>query len=65
MKVKKVKREVKGKESWRDLSMTKICAVCKEKYHPRRNSYQITSRYCSQQCARIGIRKQQRYGQNL
>lgn len=49
-KTKKV--EILGKESWRDLSITKTCATCGKEYHPRKNSYQLISRFCSQQCAR-------------
>ena len=52
------KKEIKGKESWRDLSITKKCAVCGKEYHPRNNSYQYTSKYCSQGCSRKGIKRQ-------
>jgi hypothetical protein len=38
----------------RDQKITKVCANCGEKYHPRKNSYQIISRFCSQACARRG-----------
>ena len=38
----------------RDLRIVKACAYCGRRYHPRKNSYQITSRFCSQQCARKG-----------
>jgi len=51
-KVKIKKAEIPGKESWRDLSITKTCDACGKKYHPRNNSYQYTSRFCSQECAR-------------
>ncbi len=51
------KTETKGKEKWRDLSITKTCATCGQEYHPRKNSYQFTSKYCSQKCARIGVKK--------
>lgn len=40
----------------RDLKIIKVCEVCKEKYHPRKNSYQMTSRFCSQECAKKGRR---------
>ncbi len=53
----KRKKEVFGKESWRDLSITKKCATCGKKYHPRRNSYQFISQYCSRECSQIGRRK--------
>ncbi|MFC2004855.1 hypothetical protein ACFLUY_01380 [Chloroflexota bacterium] len=36
----------------RDLTMVKTCEACGRRYHPRKNSYQITSRFCSQECAR-------------
>lgn len=39
-----------------DQSMVKVCNTCGKKYHPRRNSYQITSRFCDQECARKGRR---------
>jgi len=54
---KSKKREIKGKESWRDLSITRTCATCKRKYHPRRNSYQLISIYCSRPCAAKGRKK--------
>ena len=41
----------------RDLKIVKTCNECGLKYHPRRNSYQLTSRFCSQECARKGRRK--------
>lgn len=40
----------------RDLKIIKVCDWCKEEYHPRNNSYQITSRFCSAECARKGTR---------
>lgn len=40
----------------RDLSIVKTCENCGCKYHPRKNSYQTTSRFCSQACVR-GARK--------
>lgn len=40
----------------RDLKIVKTCDWCKEQYHPRRNSYQVTSRFCSAECARKGNR---------
>ncbi len=39
----------------RDMSITKICDVCKKPYHPRKNSYQATSRFCSAACSRKGL----------
>lgn len=41
----------------RDLSITKVCDTCGIHYHPRKNGYQTTSRYCSAQCARKAIKK--------
>jgi hypothetical protein len=46
-----------GKESWRDLSIRKNCALCGKEYHPRKNSYQSISRYCSAICARSARKK--------
>lgn len=40
----------------RDLNIIKVCDWCKEQYHPRKNSYQIVSRFCSADCARKGMR---------
>ena len=40
----------------RDLSMVKTCEVCKVLYHPRKNGYQTTSRFCSQKCYRQSLR---------
>jgi len=39
-------------DSFRDKSMIKICEFCGRKYHPRRNSYQALSRFCSQLCVK-------------
>jgi hypothetical protein len=50
--MKPKKQEILGKESWRDLSITKFCDNCGMMYHPRKNSYQAVSRFCSQQCVR-------------
>lgn len=36
----------------RDLKIIKICDNCGRKYHPRKNSYQMTSRFCSQLCTK-------------
>lgn len=36
----------------RDLSIVKTCDHCGRLYHPRRNSYQTISKYCSQDCFR-------------
>lgn len=41
----------------RDLTMIKICENCGRKYHPRRNSYQLISKYCSQSCVKEARRK--------
>ena len=51
----------------RDLKIIKVCDWCGEKYHPRRNSYQIVSRFCSAECSRKGTRKhmQRSYGRNI
>ena len=40
----------------RDLSMVKTCDCCGALYHPRKNGYQTTSRFCSQQCSRKCLR---------
>lgn len=39
-----------------DQKIVKVCAACGDEYHPRRNSYQTTSRFCSAECARKGRR---------
>lgn len=54
---KQEKTEIEGKESWRDLTITKVCDTCGKEYHPRRNGYELISRYCSQRCSRLGIKK--------
>ncbi len=41
----------------RDLSITKTCDTCGKQYHPRKNGYQTTSRFCSAVCARKGRNK--------
>lgn len=50
----------------RDLSIVKACDVCGDEYHPRKNSYQVVSRFCSAECARKGLRStmQKSYGKN-
>jgi len=42
---------------FRDLSITKICANCGKEYHPRKNSYQIVSRFCSTECVKENRQK--------
>lgn len=54
---KEGKVEILGKESWRDLTIIKICDTCGKEYHPRKNSYQAISRFCSAICAKKGRRK--------
>lgn len=56
------KRQIKGKESWRDLKITKKCSLCRKKYHPRRNGYQATSRFCSATCSKKGLKGTIRVG---
>lgn len=34
----------------RDLKVIKVCATCGDKYHPRKNSYQVTAKFCSAEC---------------
>jgi len=41
----------------RDLRIIKTCDTCGRKYHPRKNSYQVTSRFCSKACAKKGRKK--------
>lgn len=41
----------------RDLSMIKVCSFCGQKYHPRKNSYQAISKFCSQVCMRKDRKK--------
>jgi hypothetical protein len=40
-----------------DLSITKICDNCGKEYHPRNNSYQIISRFCSAECVKENRKK--------
>lgn len=37
-----------------DQKIIKVCAMCKLEYHPRKNGYEITSRFCSQECSKKG-----------
>ncbi len=39
-----------------DYTITKTCAVCKKKYHPRKNGYELISRYCNNECSKMGRR---------
>ena len=43
--------------SVRDTSITKTCDFCGKSYHPRKNGYQATSRFCDAICARKHRRK--------
>jgi hypothetical protein len=36
----------------RDLNVTKECETCGKSYHPRKNGYQATSKFCSAECTR-------------
>jgi len=54
-KAKRVSPEVKGKESWRDLSITKTCQTCGKKFHPSKNGYQHSAKFCSAKCIRKKI----------
>ena len=53
---KKAPKKSVGADVGRDLSITKLCDCCGKSYHPRKNSYQATSRFCSAQCSRKGLR---------
>lgn len=44
--------DIKDDMKNRDLTVIKECDTCGKKYHPRKNGYQITSRFCSVICAR-------------
>lgn len=35
----------------------KICDICGSRYHPRKNGYEMISRFCSQECAKRGRNK--------
>jgi len=50
----KNKKKITKTKVVRDLSVTKECDVCGTSYHPRRNGYQATSRFCSVECSRKG-----------
>lgn len=41
----------------KDLTIIKVCDNCGRKYHPRRNSYQATSRFCTQECVKQARRR--------
>jgi hypothetical protein len=45
----------------RDLKIVKTCDTCGDEYHPRKNSYQTISRFCSAECARKGRNKSGSY----
>lgn len=45
-------QKMKATKTVRDLSITKVCEVCGIHYHPRKNGYQTTSRFCSAECTR-------------
>lgn len=51
----------------RDLNIIKTCDFCGDQYHPRKNSYQVTSRFCSAECSRKGVRgvMQQSFGKKI
>lgn len=49
-----VEEKPKAKKENRDLSITKTCEVCGVNYHPRKNGYQMTSRFCSAECTKKG-----------
>lgn len=49
--------EIPGKESFRNLAVTKVCDTCGKGYHPRRNGYEHLSRFCCRPCTLIGLRK--------
>jgi hypothetical protein len=38
----------------RDLSITKVCATCGKKFHPKKNGYQLIAKYCNAACAKKG-----------
>ncbi len=46
------KNNKKDDLKYRDLSITKKCDTCGKNYHPRKNGYQTTSRFCSAVCSR-------------
>jgi len=56
-KTKTKAKEVRGQESFRNLSVTLVCDACGEEYHPRKNGYEFLSRFCSRPCTLIGLRK--------
>lgn len=45
-------KKVKTTNAVRDMNITKKCEICNIFYHPRKNGYQTTSRFCSAECAR-------------
>jgi len=49
---KKTKAEIQREKIWKDFTITKICDTCGKEYHPRKNGFQYTSRFCSWECSR-------------
>jgi len=59
MEKPKKKVVVKKKETKRDLTITKECDYCGVSYHPKKNGYEMISRFCTIECTRNGKSKNQ------
>ena len=42
-----------------DLTITKECDNCGIEYHPRKNGYEMISRFCSMECTKKGKNRTQ------
>jgi len=49
---KEAKAEIQREKIWKDFTITKICDTCGNEYHPRKNGFQYTSRFCSWECSK-------------
>jgi hypothetical protein len=47
---KETKTEIQRGKIWKDFTITKVCDTCGKEYHPRKNGFQYTSRFCSREC---------------
>lgn len=48
------KKSAHKKDSWRDLTLTKKCKICRKTYHPKKKNNYYVSKYCSVMCSRKG-----------
>lgn len=43
----------------RDFNITKKCDFCGVEYHPKKNGYEMISRFCSMECTKKGKNRTQ------